>query len=202
MKRALSLIVLFFLFPSNCEAQLTATEQLIKSDVVSRGGDWEGATAPRLVAFLGQDFVSSDLEYLRHLPTAEIVVVENVNLDSNGTAHIAAVVCLKTLRFAGCSFPIRSFNEFKLLRKLQELRISSAELSDEQFDDIAELKNLKYLVLEKVTLKGDALNSISRMQHLKQIDFIDCSVSDDAALKKAIHSVQQKGVKVVSTFKI
>ena len=58
---------MFLFLQQNSLAQLTATEQLIRKEIVRLGGDWEGQSKPILVEFIGPRFDVGKFEMLTHL---------------------------------------------------------------------------------------------------------------------------------------
>ena len=95
MRTAIAAVVVFTLAwltkPVRGE-ELTATQELIKAEILRLGGDWE----PRLVGFIGPRFTAHHFEMLEHMTGIENVEMLNVSVPPTAYASIAK---MRTVRW-------------------------------------------------------------------------------------------------------
>ena len=137
-----------FVVPHVVNAELTVTEDLIRSEIRRLGGDWEAPSKPALVGFLGDKFESKHFEMLTHLPSLKWFAAHDCAIDHYALACISQVRQLERLDFQGCKLESSSLSILRGNRELKQIWFESIDVSDELISELATLKQIKNIILD------------------------------------------------------
>lgn len=123
--------------------KLTATEELIRREIIRLGGDWESGEKPKLVSFIGDKFESRHFEMLTHVPILEGFYVDTCAVDEYAMSCLSQIHQLKRLDIVECKLEPESFSLLRNNRELKEIVFVSVFISDQLITELAKLQNLK-----------------------------------------------------------
>ncbi|PHS04154.1 MAG: hypothetical protein COA78_16985 [Blastopirellula sp.] len=181
--------------------KLTATENLIRLEILRLDGDWESGSKPKLVGFLGQRFKSPHFEMLTHLPSTEWFSAQYcTEVDNFAIKCISSIISLKRLDFVGCEINTTCMSLLQSNRELRQLLIEDSQLSDSAFDGITQLSQVEILWLDDADLSevsDISLEHMSRMSSLKECSLSGCTgmtAERFEKLKTALPNVKWSGL--------
>jgi hypothetical protein len=167
-------LVLAFAFatfiPVPADAELTATEKLIRAEIIRLGGDLEAPRFPELVVFFGDKFSEDHFELLSHLPTVRWFVVDHAPATERAFGLLRECPCLDEIHLnSPQQFDGRGLGRLVLQRNLRTLHIDDAQLSDAGFDELLTLTSLKVLTLTDVDFPVNRLVELGRFTKLQEL---------------------------------
>ncbi|EDL56917.1 hypothetical protein [Gimesia maris] len=142
--------------------KLTATEELIRREIVRLGGDWESGAKPNLVSFIGDKFESRHCEMLTHLPTLELFYVDTCAIDDFALSCLSQIHQLRRLQIVECKLEPESFSLLRSNRELKEIIFDSVFIPDQLMTELAKLPNLKSISFNEC--KGITQEQISTLK--------------------------------------
>ncbi len=169
--------------------QLTATEALIRQEIVRLGGDWESGTRPQLVGYLGPKFQSRHFEMLTHLPNVAFFAAHDTEFDGYGLSCISRIRNIGVIEIVRCRVSTGSLSILRANRQLTSLLVESALVRDDFFEDFSELVNLRTIDFVDMYIPDVLVDELAKMNWLKECGFTNCrGLSEDAMfrLKKAL----------------
>ena len=153
--------------------QLTATEQLIRNEVIRLGGDWESGTKPQLVAFVGDRFDSEHFELLTHLPDLRWLAVTDCDIDCFGLSCISQLARLERIDLTRCRLDLKCFALLKRNRSLREIYLHSVEMDAISMAQLATLHHVEILMMTDLNVNEKMINELLKMKQLKKCMLVD-----------------------------
>mgnify|MGYP003653699804 CR=1 FL=1 len=142
--------------------KLTATEELIRREILRLGGDWESGEKTKLVSFIGDKFESRHCEMLTHLPTLELFYVDTCAIDDFALSCLSQIHQLRRLQIVECKLEPESFSLLRSNRELKEIIFDSVFIPDPLMTELAKLPNLKSISFNEC--KGITQEQISTLK--------------------------------------
>ena len=161
---------MFLFLQQNSLAQLTATEQLIRKEIVRLGGDWEGQSKPILVEFIGPRFDVCKFEMLTHLKGLNFLSVSDCNTPTQAIHCISQIEDLKELQIINSKVDGSSFSNLANCRNLSSIQLDGVDISPSFLDELIKLKNLRKLTVRNSTVPEKFDTEVAKMPSLTEFD--------------------------------
>jgi|GEM_PF-1562648 len=173
----------------NCYGQLTATEELIRAEVLRLGGDWESGDSPVLVGFWGASFEQKHFEFFSHLKTVKTLMLLEVGVNAEALCYISRIDSLNRLTIEDTKFDGIGLSALSRNRQLADLTIRYAKFASNTAIGLSELTSLESLTLEDVEISAEHFKQIQNLEKLKvctitSVNFIPMDVIE--TLKRSL----------------